>query len=164
MRTFISPRTAALAGAALMAITFAASAANAGVIGCDADGNRQRNGAIIGGIAGAIIGTNVSHKAGAPIVGGLAGAAAGSAIGCDQQKMMARDKERTAFTGNSVATATIAIRAKPSSRAERIGTLRRGEHAEVIRWEGDWAVIGYKGNYGTRTTGYVTAGYLRQAR
>lgn len=164
MRKFTNPKIAALSGAALMAITFAASSAHAGVVNCDADGKRQRNGAIIGGIAGAIIGNNVSHANGAPIVGGLAGAAAGSAIGCEQQKMMARDKERTSYTGNSVATATVAIRAKPSTRAERIGTLQRGEHAEVIRWEGDWAVIGYKGNYGTRTTGYVSAGYLRQAR
>ena len=164
MRKFISPTTAALSGAVLMAVAFAASAANAGVINCDADGNRQRNGAIIGGIAGAIMGNNVSHKSGAPIIGGLAGAAAGSAIGCDQQKKMARDKQHTAYTGNSVATATVAIRAKPSTRAERVGTLQRGEHAEVIRWEGDWAVVGYRGSYGTRTTGYVSAGYLRQAR
>jgi hypothetical protein len=153
-----------ITGAALMAATFAVNTASAGVVGCDADGNRQRNGAIIGGIAGAIIGNNVSHRAGAPIIGGLAGAAAGSAIGCDQQKKMARDKERTAYTGNSVATATTTIRAKPSVHSARVGTLRRGEHAEVIRWEGDWAVIGYKGGYGTRTTGYVAAGSLRQAR
>jgi uncharacterized protein YgiM (DUF1202 family) len=154
----------AISGAALMAASFAASAAHAGVVNCDADGNRQRNGAIIGGIAGAIIGNNVSHKAGAPIVGGLAGAAAGSAIGCNQQKMMARDKANASYIGNSVATANIAIRAKPSSRSDRIGSLRKGEHAEVLRYEGDWAVIGYKGNYGSRTTGYVSAAYLREAR
>jgi uncharacterized protein YgiM (DUF1202 family) len=78
--------------------------------------------------------------------------------------MMARDKAKASYTGNSVATATVAIRSKPSNRADRVGTLRKGEHAEVIRWEGYWAVIGYKGNYGSRTTGYVSAGYLRQAR
>jgi uncharacterized protein YgiM (DUF1202 family) len=153
----------ALSGAALMAASFAASAAHAGVINCDASGNRQRNGAIIGGIAGAVIGNNVSHKAGAPIVGAVAGAAAGSAIGCDQQKMMARDKAKASYTGNSIATATTTIRAKPSTHSARVGTLHKGEHAEVIRWEGNWAVVGYKGNYGSRTTGYVMAGNLRQA-
>lgn len=154
----------AFSAVALMGASFAASAAHAGVVGCSADGNRQRNGAIIGGIAGAIIGNNVSHKAGAPLVGAAAGAAAGSAIGCDQQKMMARDKARASYTGNSIATATTTIRARPSTRSARVGTLHKGEHAEVIRWEGDWAVVGYKGNYGTRTTGYVMAGNLRQAR
>src|ERR1700712_4402546 len=94
MHRFITPKFIAISGAA-----------HAGVVNCDADGNRQRNGAIIGGIAGAIIGNNVSHKSGAPIVGAVAGAAAGSAIGCNQQKMMARDKEKASYIGNSVATA-----------------------------------------------------------
>jgi uncharacterized protein YcfJ len=149
---------------AFAAATIIADTANAGVVNCSASGNRQRNGAIIGGIAGAVIGNNVSHKAGAPIVGAVAGAAAGSAIGCDQQKTMAKDKARTAYTGNSIATATTTIRAKPSVHSARVATLHKGEHAEVIRWEGNWAVVGYKGSYGARTTGYVSSGYLKPAK
>lgn len=153
-----------ISAATLILAGFAAEAAQAGVVNCSASGNRQRNGAVIGGIAGAIIGNNVSHKAGAPVVGAVAGAAAGSAIGCQQQKQMARDKARTAYTGNSVATATTTIRSRPSVHSARVGTLRKGEHAEVIRWEGNWAVVGYKGRYGTRTTGYVSSGALRPAK
>jgi hypothetical protein len=130
---------------ALIAISFASGAAQAGVVNCDARGNRQRNGAVVG--------DNVSHKA---------GAAAGSAIGCNQQKQMAGDKARATHTGNAIATAATTIRARPSTRSARVGTLRKGEHAQVIRWEGNWAVIGYKG--GARATGYVMAGNLRRAR
>ncbi|RYF99060.1 MAG: SH3 domain-containing protein [Caulobacteraceae bacterium] len=158
MRKFI-----AISAGALIAVSLA-GAAQAGVVNCDVKGSRQGKGALIGAIAGAVIGNNVSHSNGAPIIGGLAGAAAGSAIGCEQEKMKARDQANASYYGNHMATTTVKIREAPSTRAPQVGSLARGERIDVIRYEGDWAVVGYHGNYGSRTTGYVAASYLRPVR
>jgi hypothetical protein len=57
------------------------------VVNCDAPGNQQRNGAIIGGLLGAVAGAAVAKKDGqGAIVGGLLGAAAGSYVGCQKQR------------------------------------------------------------------------------
>ncbi|MFT4045952.1 MAG: OmpA family protein [Solimonas sp.] len=47
----------------------------------DDPNRRAKTGAVIGGVAGAVIGNNVSHATGAPIVGAVIGALAGGAVG-----------------------------------------------------------------------------------
>lgn len=156
MRKFIMVSAGALIAASI------ATTASAGVVNCSTpEGSRQEKGALIGAIAGAVIGNNVSNKKGAPIVGAVAGAAAGSAIGCEQQKMMARDKANASNYGNHRATTAVKIRNGPSTSSAQIGSLARGERIDVLRYEGNWAVVGYRGNYGSRQSGYVAASYLR---
>ncbi|WP_028079288.1 OmpA family protein [Solimonas soli] len=54
----------------------------------DDPNRRAKTGAVIGGVAGAVLGNNVSHATGAPIVGAVIGALAGGAVGnyMDRQK------------------------------------------------------------------------------
>ncbi|HEY0647460.1 RcnB family protein [Phenylobacterium sp.] len=63
-----------------------------GVIGCDASGNKQIAGAVIGGVLGGVIGNNVVRKdqQAGTIIGATAGAATGSYVGCQMQKSDAR--------------------------------------------------------------------------
>ena len=150
-------KIAAFAATTLAAVALS-TAAQAGVVHCDAEGNKQKNGAVIGAIAGAIIGNNVSHKAGAPIVGAAAGAAAGSAIGCQEQKASARDSAHA--TGINYVNSTVTIRTRPTSRADRLGQLRKGDTVRVRRYEGDWAVVDVPGR---RSQGYVSSAYLSPA-
>lgn len=122
------------------------------VVNCDATGSRQGKGAVIGALAGAVIGNNVSNSKNAPIVGALGGAAAGSYIGCQQQ----RQQEAARGTGQHVATTTVNIRSRPSTSGARVGQLRAGEAVKVGRYEGNWAwVQPYNG-----PAGYVSASYL----
>ena len=78
------------AGVALAASAPAAAQAEVagGVIGCDASGNKQIAGALIGGVLGGVAGNNIIKKdqQAGTIVGATAGAAAGSYVGCQMQK------------------------------------------------------------------------------
>ena len=65
---------ARLAVVAVVVATLAACAT-------DDPNRRAKTGAVIGGVAGAVIGNNVSHARGAPIVGAVIGALAGGAVG-----------------------------------------------------------------------------------
>lgn len=57
------------------------------IVNCDAPGNQQRNGAILGGLLGAAAGVAVAKKDGqGAVLGGLLGAAAGSYVGCQKQR------------------------------------------------------------------------------
>lgn len=165
MRKFIT-KSAVLASAAALALTSVPLAASAGptgsglgsIVNCDASGNRQGAGALLGAVAGAAIGNNVSHKNSAPVVGALAGAAAGSYIGCQQQRNRA---ERRAYngTGKMVAVSNVNIRSAPSTRAARVGSLYAGQRFQAMGRTGDWVAVGYDG----RTTGYVHAAYVTAA-
>lgn len=105
MSTNRTPRTLALAAG--VALIGAASAARAevagGVIGCDASGNKQIVGALIGGVLGGVAGNNIIKKdqQAGTIVGATAGAATGSYVGCQMQK---KDAERGATTSSSYRT------------------------------------------------------------
>ena len=89
------------------------------VFNCDAQGNRQAYGAVLGAIGGAIVGNNVSHGKDAPVVGALAGAAAGSYIGCQQQN----DKAAQEGRGNAYATTSVNVRTGPSTRYQAFDRL-----------------------------------------
>jgi Ni/Co efflux regulator RcnB len=84
-----------IVSAAAAAALVLPTAVQAGVIGCDASGNRQVAGALIGGVLGGVIGNNVVRKdqQAGTIVGAASGAAAGSYVGCEMQKSDAREPE-----------------------------------------------------------------------
>jgi surface antigen len=70
-----------------------------GILGCSAEGGKQGTGAIIGGIAGAVLGNVIAGRGNrtlGTLLGGAAGAAAGSAIGCKLQKNDRDKAERAA--------------------------------------------------------------------
>jgi hypothetical protein len=162
MHKFISKTAVIAASAALIAsgMPLAASAAGTGggpgsIINCDASGNRQAAGALLGAVAGAAIGNNVSKSRSAPLVGGVAGAAAGSYIGCQQQRNRAA---RHAYnsTGRFVALSNVNIRSAPSTKARKVGSLYAGQRFQALGRTGQWIAVGYNG----RTTGYVHANYV----
>lgn len=69
-----------------------------GIFGCSAEGDKQGASAVIGGIAGAVLGNVIAGRGSrtlGTLLGGAAGAAAGSAIGCKLQKND-RDKAEAA--------------------------------------------------------------------
>ena len=59
-----------------------------GVVGCDAPGNKQVGGAVIGPLLGGVAGSNLARhdRTAGTIVGATAGAATGSYVGCRMQK------------------------------------------------------------------------------
>lgn len=95
MRTLTTRRTAGTAFAALLAaagLTAAVSPAHAdplvpGVTGCAAPGGKQAGGAMLGAVAGGLLGNSVSghNRTTGTLVGAAVGAAAGSAVGCQMQ-------------------------------------------------------------------------------
>lgn len=58
------------------------------IFGCDAGGNKQTGGAVIGGLVGGVIGNNLAknERGLGTVLGAAAGAAAGSYIGCRMQR------------------------------------------------------------------------------
>ena len=97
-KTLILSATAALALALPAAVQSGEVAG--GVIGCDASGNKQVAGALIGGVLGGVIGNNVVKKdqQAGTIIGATAGAATGSYVGCQMQKSDARSPSTTTTT------------------------------------------------------------------
>ena len=123
------------------------------VVNCDASGSRQANGAILGAIAGAVIGNNVSHSDGAPIIGAVGGAAAGSYIGCQQQRKLAAQRGH----GQHVATTRVNVRSRPSTSGARVGLLVPGQNVKVFGYQGSWAHVDTGGD----NVGWVAAQYLQ---
>ena len=158
MHKFISAiaATALISSGALFAAPALADQTGGGpgsIINCDASGNRQANGAVIGAIGGAIVGNNVSKGKNAPIVGALAGAAAGSYIGCQQQ----RERAASRGTGQFAATSQVNVRTAPSTSAQHIITLAAGQRVQVVSYSGNWARV----RIANGQVGYVSASYLR---
>lgn len=58
------------------------------IFGCDAGGNKQAGGAVIGGLVGGVLGNNLARneRGLGTVLGAAAGAAAGSYIGCRMQR------------------------------------------------------------------------------
>lgn len=69
-------------------VIVAATIATLSACATDDPNRRAKTGAVIGAVAGGIIGNNVSHATGGPIVGAVVGALAGGAVGhyMDNQK------------------------------------------------------------------------------
>ena len=58
------------------------------IFGCDAGGNKQTGGAVIGGLVGGVLGNNLAknERGLGTVLGAAAGAAAGSYVGCRMQR------------------------------------------------------------------------------
>lgn len=133
-----------------------------GVIGCDAPGGRQQAGAVIGGLLGAALGTQISRherELGA-VGGGVLGAAAGSYIGCRQQR--ARQDNYNAGYNNGyaqantyVANSNLRIRSGPSTGYGQIGSLSAGQSFQAAGQQGQWIQLA--------GGGYVHGGYVSRA-
>lgn len=69
------------------------------VVGCDAPGNKQVGGALIGALLGAAAGSNLAKndRGTGTALGAVAGAAAGSYVGCRMQRA---DTQRGAYAAN----------------------------------------------------------------
>jgi hypothetical protein len=165
MTSFWTKTALAAASAALIAsgVPMAANAADTGggpgsIINCDASGNRQAGGAILGAIAGAAIGNNVSKSHSAPLVGAVAGAATGSYVGCKQQRNRAARHAANA-TGRFAALTNVNIRSAPSARSAKVGSLAAGERFRAMGQRGEWIAVGANG----RVAGYVHSGYVTPA-
>lgn len=148
----------------LLAISAAAPAAAqsyAPVVGCDAPGNKQVGGAVIGALLGAAAGSNLAKndRGTGTAIGALAGAAAGSTIGCKMQRndsaaygydqrygaqpstyvsrgyRLSSNVAPAAFArdgGEFVAMTTVNMRATPSTGGARVAQLRAGERFQAL--------------------------------
>ena len=174
---------ALLAGALSMTALTGASAQIKGVTNCSAPGGKQEGGAVIGALAGGLLGNSVSghNRTTGTLLGAAAGAAAGSAIGCDMQKKRARtySQSETYTRGGYrlssdiapasysrigdtfVATRTVNLRSAPSTSAGRVGQLRQGEAFQALAAvnRSSWVLVGQNGV----GVGYVHKDYVRPA-
>ncbi len=147
--------TAAALAALAMAVPTASMAQQAnGITNCDAPGGRQRTGAVIGGVLGALAGSQISdnERTLGAVAGGAAGAAAGSYIGCNQQR--ARQDAQMSQGGAYRATSNLRIRSGPGTNYRQAGSLRAGQSFSAIGSQGEWVQIAGGGWVNAR---YVTS-------
>ncbi len=133
--------TAAALAALVTAVPTVSVAQQAnGITNCDAPGGRQRTGAVIGGVLGALAGSQVSdnERTLGAVVGAGAGAAAGSYIGCNQQRARAAN---ASAGGAYRATSNLRIRSGPGTNYRQAGTLRAGQSFSAIGSQGEWVQI-----------------------
>ncbi|MDP3801004.1 SH3 domain-containing protein [Brevundimonas sp.] len=152
--------TVALASAAMLGLlapaalpTVAMAQQANGITNCDAPGGRQRTGALIGGVLGALAGSQVSdnERALGAVAGGAAGAAAGSYIGCNQQ----RARAASASAGGAYrATSNLRIRSGPGTSYRQVGSLSAGQPFSAVGSQGEWVQIA---GGGWVNANYVTA-------
>ena len=139
--------TVALAAAASLSLlapvalpTAAAAQQANGITNCDAPGGRQRTGALIGGVLGALAGSQISdnEQTLGAVVGAGAGAAAGSYIGCNQQRARAANVQGSA---QYRATSNLRIRSGPGTGYRQVGSLSAGQPFSAIGSQGEWVQI-----------------------
>lgn len=146
--------TAAALAALVTAVPTVSMAQQAnGITNCDAPGGRQRAGAMIGGVLGALAGSQVSdnERTLGAVVGAGAGAAAGSYVGCNQQRARATS---AASGGAYRATSNLRIRSGPGTNYRQAGSLRAGQSFSAIGSQGEWVQIAGAGWVNAR---YVSA-------
>ncbi|KQW79637.1 SH3 domain-containing protein [Brevundimonas sp. Root1279] len=132
-----------LAPAAIPTIASAQSRAN-GVTNCDAPGGRQRTGALIGGVLGALAGSQISdnERALGAVAGGAAGAAAGSYIGCNQQRQRAASSNYSYDNSAQYrAMSNLNIRSGPGTGYRTMGRLSAGQPFTATGSQGEWVQI-----------------------
>ena len=150
---------ALMAGAALVAMSAVPGIASAqsanGITNCDAPGGRQQAGAVIGGVLGALAGSQISdnEREWGAVAGAAAGAAAGSYVGCQQQRDRARQAPQAQQGGATVrATSNLRVRSGPGTNYRQIGSLSAGQSAQVTGSQGEWVQLS--------NGGWVSAHYL----
>lgn len=176
---------AALAGLALSAgaaVPASAQQIGSGVVNCDAPGNKQIAGALIGALAGGALGSNLAKndRGAGTAIGAVAGAATGSYVGCRMQRS---DAGRQGAYGHQTynhggyrlsggltpasfardgdvyrATTTINVRQAPTTGSARVGQLRAGQDFEALARvrNSPWILVG-EGGVGV---GYVHEAYV----
>ena len=148
----------------------AATSASAGVTSCSATGGKQEGGAVIGAIAGGLLGHAVGgrHATGETVAGAALGAAAGSAIGCEAQKdrgyrlSSAISPASYSRVGRTfVAETGVNLRAAPTTNSGRVGRLQAGERFQAMAQVrgSDWILVGQNGV----GVGYVRNDFVRPA-
>ena len=149
-------KQALMAGAAVMAVSALPGVASAqsanGIATCDAPGGRQQAGAVIGGVLGALAGSQISdneRELGA-VAGAAAGAAAGSYIGCQQQRE--RAQQAPAASSSLRATTNLRVRSGPGTNYRQIGSLSAGQSVQATGSQGEWVQLS--------NGGWVSAHYL----
>jgi uncharacterized protein YgiM (DUF1202 family) len=178
---------AALAGLALTAgasVPASAQGIGSGVVNCDASGNKQIAGALIGALAGGALGSNLAKndRGTGTAIGAVAGAATGSYVGCRMQRSDANRQagygyqQRTYNHGGYRlngglspasfardgdvyrATTTINVRSAPTTGSARVGQLRAGQDFEALARvrNSPWILVGESGV----GVGYVHESYV----
>lgn len=101
-RAVTSPQPAATLPAATSSVADSGTSKSgggflSGVLGCSAEGNKQKIGAIAGGVLGGVLGNRIGGRGSrtlGTLLGGAMGAAAGSWLGCKLQKTDQEKAER----------------------------------------------------------------------
>lgn len=158
------------------------------IVSCDAPGNRQVGGALIGALLGGVAGSNLAKndRGAGTAIGAVVGGATGSYVGCKMQRdaatqsayapqyrpatyvhsgyRLSGDLAPARFErdgGAFVATSTLNLRAAPTTRSARLGSLRAGQTFESLaRVRGtEWILVGQNGV----GVGYVHGAYVEPA-
>jgi len=148
--------TAAALAALVTAVPMTASAQQSnGITSCDAPGGRQQAGALIGGVVGALAGSQISRneRGLGALAGGAAGAAAGSYVGCTQQRTRAEGVQANSGAQYR-ASSNLRIRSGPGTSYAQRGTLSAGQPFTAIGSQGEWVQIA--------GGGWVNAHYVTQ--
>ena len=148
--------TAAALAALVTAAPMTASAQQSnGITSCDAPGGRQQAGALIGGVVGALAGSQISRneRGLGALAGGAAGAAAGSYVGCTQQRTRAEGVQANSGAQYR-ASSNLRIRSGPGTSYGQRGTLSAGQPFTAIGSQGEWVQIA--------GGGWVNAHYVTQ--
>ena len=148
--------TAAALAALVTAAPMTASAQQSnGITSCDAPGGRQQAGALIGGVVGALAGSQLSRneRGLGALAGGAAGAAAGSYVGCTQQRTRAEGVQANSGAQYR-ASSNLRIRSGPGTNYAQRGTLAAGQPFTAIGSQGEWVQIA--------GGGWVNAHYVTQ--
>lgn len=170
-------------GAAATALTLAAAPqASAGVVGCNASGSKQEVGAVLGGLLGAALGSNLAKndRGTGTAIGAVVGAGAGSAIGCNMQKSDAAKQVGGIYKSGGyryaqtvqaaplvkvekkyVARSNLNLRAAATTRGAKLGSVASGTTFQALGRTGDgrWILVGQDGV----GVGYVSSAYVYRA-
>lgn len=155
--------TAAIAAAATLASlapvaipTVAMAQQSNGITSCDAPGGRQRAGAVIGGVIGALAGSQISdnERGLGALAGGAAGAAAGSYIGCNQQRARAESSYSYDNGTQLRAMSNLNVRSGPGTNYRVVSRLSAGQPFSAQSSQGEWVQIA--------GGGWVNARYVTQ--
>ena len=149
-----------LTAAAMAAIVTAAPVAavaqqSNGVTSCDAPGGRQQAGAVIGGLLGAAVGSQVARneRGIGALVGAGAGAAAGSYIGCNQQRGRAASQGYGQASAESYrASSNLRVRSGPGTNYRQVGSVSAGQNLQLTSSSGEWVQLS--------NGGWVNANYV----
>ncbi|MBA4013863.1 MAG: peptide-binding protein [Phenylobacterium sp.] len=160
------------------------------IVSCDAQGNKQAGGALIGALLGAAAGSNLAKndRGTGTAIGAVAGAATGSYVGCKMQRDQAAQAGYTQQPnyrpatysqngyrlnsdiapatfqrdgGSFVANSMLNLRSAPTTNSARVGSLRAGENFQALaRVRGSDWILVGQNGVGV---GYVHGAYVRPA-